>query len=565
MFKKIFYKLEPVLFFGLVILHVVPIWFFEHFSTADGWTHSYNTFLLNEYHFGDFGIFADFYQKNPRFDPNLFINYFQLVLSTITSYWANDKIILSMYVLFFPLSIRYAIGAINKDSLFIAMLSVPITYNMVMFLGFFGYILSLPIAFFLVGFFLRHSGNWTPTKVLLFSFVSLLLYFSHIIAFGLTFLALGILNLVYIIKHSWQGKPSIRFRYNKEVMKHRFLIPLLAVTPALFFVGLFISGREPSTNIDMPRDDALPLPAARFKQLLTMYDYRLFSKKVIFIAMPLLFLMASLVFYYLYKKVKEKHFQIWDGLFLSVLALFFFYLFMPDLFVATENGQRSGGWIAQRVVPYLLAFIILLVSITQYSKRQRTWVMGITTVLTLGLFSANTYYFKQVDDQLDEFFSGDHLLKPHSTLLPVTGRLGGYRSDGSQISEYEGALPFLHASSKTAFERRLVYLENVEATYNYYTMQYKPESNPFYVMKTHNLLKPNIDLMSYEKKTGKKIDYVSVWLGRKTIDEHTGELAPEMKSLYKQLDTHYKKIFTSENGLMEIYEHASSDQLSLTE
>ena len=118
-------------------------------------------------------------------------------------------------------------------------------------------------------------------------------------------------------------------------------------------------------------------------------------------------------------------------------------------------------------------------------------------------------------------------------------------------------MPFAHAASKTSLERELIYLENVEATYSYYVMQYRPDRNPFDAMDTPHMVMPDIDIMSYENKTGKAIDYISVWLGRKTVDKSTGELKGGMKALYAQLDTHYDKIFTSKNELMEIYKHNS--------
>ena len=66
---------------------------------------------------------------------------------------------------------------------------------------------------------------------------------------------------------------------------------------------------------------------------------------------------------------------------------------------------------------------------------------------------------------------------------------------------------------------------------------------------------PKLDLASYTPITGGRIDYVLVWLGRKSNTEH-----PNMQSIYSYLNTHYKRIFISKNGLAELYQHnARSD------
>jgi hypothetical protein len=163
------------------------------------------------------------------------------------------------------------------------------------------------------------------------------------------------------------------------------------------------------------------------------------------------------------------------------------------------------------------------------------------------------YYFSLVDQQLDEYFSGNHLYESHSTFLSITGKQGGHLPNGDSLTTY--TQPFHHAASKIAQEKELVYLENVEAKFSYYALQYKKDKNPFNLLQSLNMINPKIDILAYEKATGIAIDYISVWLGRKVIDPKTGKLEKNMLLLYKQLDanTHYEKIFTSKNKLLEIY------------
>ena len=61
---------------------------------------------------------------------------------------------------------------------------------------------------------------------------------------------------------------------------------------------------------------------------------------------------------------------------------------------------------------------------------------------------------------------------------------------------------------------------------------------------------PKLDLASYAPTTGGRIDYVLVWLGRKRNAE-----APDMQSIYSQLDQDYQRVFVSKNRLAELYRH----------
>lgn len=554
MLKDILIKNEGRLFLILIALHLFPVWFFNNFATVDGWTHTYNTFLLNEYFFGHFEDFAKIYQINSSYDPNWLINIFQLIISKLFSFWANDKIVLSLYIIFFPLSLRYAIRSINKETGFIAILSIPLIYSMAMFLGFFGYLLSLPMAFMLIGYFIRYSDHWNVKRIFIFGLGSMLLYLFHIVGFGLTFIALGIFNIAYIINKSVNLSFPIKFTYDKVVLRDRLLIPLIAILPTLILIFIFLSNRPPSAG-----DGVDPFYfLARLKELFLLYLYFPFTNKAGLLSIPLSLLMLSLLAYYVRDKMKYKKIVIFDVLFIIFIVELMLYLFVPNLMIQTEDGKQYGGWMKHRLLPYLLAFSILLFSLINYSILQKRLLIVVTTLLTLGLFSINMNYFYLVDQQLDEYFSGNHLYKPHSTFLSITGKQGGHLPNGDALTTYTN--PFHHAASKIALEKQLVYLENVEAKFFYYAIQYKQDKNPFDVLKSQNMIRPLTNILAYEKETGIGIDYISIWLGRKVIDSKTGKIEKNMASIYTQLDAniHYEKIFTSKNELLEIYKRKTN-------
>ena len=71
----------------------------------------------------------------------------------------------------------------------------------------------------------------------------------------------------------------------------------------------------------------------------------------------------------------------------------------------------------------------------------------------------------------------------------------------------------------------------------------------------HAIVRPlldivRVDLLDYAPKTGGRIDYVLVWLGRKKNTD-----SPDLRAVYAQLDKAFKKVFVSEHGLAELYQY----------
>src|SRR5262245_1642292 len=116
---------ENVVFISLLLIHLVPVWAFPYFVTCDGPNHVDNAASLRNYLQADNTLFHQYYTLNLRLVPNWFTNVILAGLMGIVSPITGDKILLSLYILLVPLSMRYALAAIRQESTFLSILAFP--------------------------------------------------------------------------------------------------------------------------------------------------------------------------------------------------------------------------------------------------------------------------------------------------------------------------------------------------------------------------------------------------------------------------------------------------------
>ena len=75
-----------------------------------------------------------------------------------------DKIILTLCVALFPLSARYALGAIRSEARSLAFLAIPLAYNWPLNMGFYNFTLGTIVFFFAVGFWAAKEGHASPSR-----------------------------------------------------------------------------------------------------------------------------------------------------------------------------------------------------------------------------------------------------------------------------------------------------------------------------------------------------------------------------------------------------------------
>ena len=146
-------------FVFLLALHLIPIWIFDYLPTVDGPLHLATAHALSQLDNSAFPIFSEFYEANWRIDTNQFIFVTLFYLVKVFPVLIAGKILISMYVILFPLSAFYAITSVSKNPWCALFLLFPFIFSRVFYMGFYNY--SFGLAFFLLslGYYLRYFRN----------------------------------------------------------------------------------------------------------------------------------------------------------------------------------------------------------------------------------------------------------------------------------------------------------------------------------------------------------------------------------------------------------------------
>jgi hypothetical protein len=107
----------------LLAILLLPIWVFSYFPTQDGPAHVDNAAALHYYVRGSESLLHEYYRLNLRLVPNWFTNVIIAGLIGFVSPIVAEKILISSYIILLPVSIRYALGAVNQASTFLALTS----------------------------------------------------------------------------------------------------------------------------------------------------------------------------------------------------------------------------------------------------------------------------------------------------------------------------------------------------------------------------------------------------------------------------------------------------------
>jgi hypothetical protein len=146
---------ENLLFWLLLALHLLPVWVYPFIPTQDGPGHQALAFILRQYDLPEAGLLRQYYLPNREALPNWFIFFLMSKALGFVAIPVAEKILLTAYVVLFPVSVRYALRSIDPRAGFLAVLAFPFLYNFTFQMGFFNFCFSLPAFFFAVGFWLR--------------------------------------------------------------------------------------------------------------------------------------------------------------------------------------------------------------------------------------------------------------------------------------------------------------------------------------------------------------------------------------------------------------------------
>jgi hypothetical protein len=527
---------ENVLFWGLLALHLLPIWLFPFVPTQDGPGHQAVTFILRQYDHPAAGLLRQYYLPNREALPNWFIFFLMGRVLGFVAVPVAEKILLTAYIFLLPLSARYALRAIDPEAGFLAVLAFPFLYNYTFNMGFFNFCFSLAAFFLAIGYGLRHAERMGPGRTALLALLVLGVYFCHPVTLVVTVAALLTLAGWRLLLDRLAA-PAPRFTAAAlwRGFLDRLLAPGLACLPALILMAAFVRARAGSRIVMLPM-------WMKIKHLAGLYSLASLSIWTIPLAIALAFLFYAVAALCLRAR-RGYPWQTGDGLLLAVAVLIV-------AFFAAPSDLSGGGFINHRLVLFPFLTLILWFGTFEHPARRRLGVQIAAAGIALALLGLIAWKYAGIDRELAGIVAAGDLVEPDHTLLFLSYAHQGEDGKGGKLSFR--TWPFVHAGGYLGARRRLVDLSLYEANENYFPFYYRPGLNPYLHLASEPLGiendPPAVDLLGYPRRTGGSVDYVLLWGLR---DERRSE--PKVRAVQDQLAAAYDLIRRTPDGRVRLY------------
>ena len=142
-------------------------------------------------------FYFQYYKLNRFPEPNYTGHVLLMFLTAILSPAAALKAIVSVFILTFPLAVRYACESIRKGGGMAAWLSLPFIYGLPLLKGNFNFCLGMVLFFVVIGFWIRRRDRASWSSTFLLMLLVLLMYFSHVVPLIMATLAVGGIEIAF--------------------------------------------------------------------------------------------------------------------------------------------------------------------------------------------------------------------------------------------------------------------------------------------------------------------------------------------------------------------------------
>ncbi|HTL69884.1 MAG TPA: hypothetical protein VL404_01190, partial [Candidatus Eisenbacteria bacterium] len=100
---------EKIVFIALILLYLLPLWFFPFFPTQDGGSHLFNAEVIRQYHDPSRTDLRKHFDLTNDLDPYWTSNLVLGALLSIVPPLIAEKLLVTLYLVLFPVSLRYLV------------------------------------------------------------------------------------------------------------------------------------------------------------------------------------------------------------------------------------------------------------------------------------------------------------------------------------------------------------------------------------------------------------------------------------------------------------------------
>lgn len=510
------------IFWSGILIALIPIWQSQYFLTEDGPCHLHNARMLLDHFKGDHtDFYSQFYTVSTQPNSNWTGHLVLVGLLAIFPPWLAEKVFLSGLVLVFAFGVRYAVRAYGRGKEGWAALPMLFLYSDSLHRGFYNFVLSLAVFFWLIGFWERHKDRFSLKTILGMTTLVFLQYFTHPITFLISLVTLMTIGLAQMgleaIPNGFQ-----EWSLWQKYLKQAAVLAIACIPAGMFFISVFGASGESRIEQGFPPY----LQWVEFTKMNTLVFQEPQERVVGLIVFRLLAALAGLgIAGSIYKKWRPRSWG-W-GLATAVLMV---------LCILSPDGFAGGSIIQMRMHLYPVFALALWLAVLNLPRKVVLGV-GIGFLLFQAIFlGVRISTYRMVGEAVQEIRSVQPYIEDESVVLPLSFNHRGLQPDGQRLTRGLGL--FIHASDYLGAEKPLVMLDNYEGAKGYFPLNWKPEVNPFIHLgrgpgQEHN--PPGIDLRYYIFQTQVPVKYVLEWCRGKEWPEGEGQaqLKTDLEELFE--------------------------------
>lgn len=353
--------------------------------------------------------------------PNLAIDVLGLALTHVTSPYVAGKVfavlafvtaLLGMYALHY--TVHRSVNVWSGAIFFVA-------YNQTFMFGLLNFYFGVGLAFLLLAAWIRYEGKRPALKLWLFPIGALVLYFSHLLAFGLYGLLIAGYELSVLLRDGERRVPVLLRRAIRTGWQFLFPFVLLLFTAG---TGTQLSG---GTHYGSPLNKLLSLLA----------PFRVYVETVDLVTILFLIALVSVAWW-------KKQLRIGPGLGVPLLATAVLALATPSVLLSIFGVDQRFA-----VVAAMLLFAAMRIELPVRSPA----VLLLATGMALLVWRAAdlTIHWRAFDAQFAELRGAAKVMDRGASVLPVQRQ----RGENLRIEPLGSHFTYWHAASLAVVERSL--------------------------------------------------------------------------------------------------------------
>ena len=522
-----FTKSEPILFYSVLVLNMLPVLLFCFFPTMDGAAHLYNSNIINELVFHSGSKMSDYFVFNDVIVPNWLGHFVLAIFNLFLPSFLAEKILLLLYLFLLPYSFRKLTS--QYSNVFLSYLIFPFCYTSLFYLGFYNLSISFILLFSCIFYWKKNELKWTPPKIIALFLLISLGYFAHIFIYAILLFTLFLMLTQSALRTFINEKTTFRTIF-KQYWQQYFIL-LVTALPTLILAGLFVQNvhfageekRIASGELMRWIKDVRPLIALMGEEVrFTEIYYHL----LIALSSIVLFLdiqqnrgekVKKILFFQFLSKISfAKNIFLIVGVIVLIL-----YFAVPD--------SASAGMMSERLCLLFFIYMVIWLSIQTLPRWLCQFSIFIVLVVNFGLLARYIKATKAYNSEAMSIYEAANYIAPYSVVLPLNNSENWL--DG-------------HFSNYVGSDKPLILLENYEANTAWFPIRWNEEKLPTFSLNGSNFELPTfVHTKTENKNEVQTIDYILI----------RGNASKISSAQIEELRHYYDEIFKSKDGFVSLY------------